>query len=270
MGVAISVVDSFTRRPFSGNPAAVCLLEDPPEEAWMQAVAAEMNLSETSFLWPEDDAWRLRWFTPVQEVDLCGHATLAAAHRLWETGLLGKSEAARFVTRSGLLTCDPGPPIRMDFPAAPAEPAPAPPGLFSALGIPGRPVQEDPGQNLLIVLDDEAQLRQVRPDFARLTGSCEGKGVIITAASGPHAYLCRYFAPTFGIDEDPATGSIQCTLGPFWAERLGTMKMHAHQLSPREGHMEVEVGDGRVAVSGDAVTVWEGKLRVDPSGHPSR
>ena len=256
-------VDAFTDRPFSGNPAAVCLLDRERDAAWMQAVAAEMNLSETAFLLEREDGFSLRWFTPATEVDLCGHATLAAAHVLWEQGLLAPGAAARFHTRSGLLRATrSGAVIELDFPAAPAEPAPAPPGLLAALGLDGGEVCRS-RFDYLVVVEDAAAVRALRPDFPAL-GRVETRGVIVSARSDDPAYdfVSRFFAPAAGIPEDPVTGSAHCTLGPWWAPRLGKPSMTAFQASRRGGVVQVSLQGDRVRLGGRAVTVLTGELHA--------
>ncbi len=255
-------VDAFTGEAFRGNPAAVCLLSGPAGPAWMQAAASEMNLSETAFLEPRPGGYGLRWFTPATEVALCGHATLASAHVLYETGLAGPDEAIAFQTASGTLTARrDGGLIALDFPARPAAPAPPPPDLLAALGGPdpvwtGRSAEDD-----LVVLADEAQVTGLRPDIARLarTGS---RGVIVTApASRPGAdFVSRFFAPAVGIDEDPVTGSAHCTLGPYWSARLGRPDLTGYQASPRGGVVRVRTAGDRVTLCGQAVTVFSGQL----------
>jgi len=254
-------VDAFTGEPFTGNPAAVCLLPAPREDAWMQAVAAEMNLSETAFLLAEGDGWRLRWFTPTTEVELCGHATLASAHVLWETGALDAAYTARFHTRSGLLTArrDNGL-IWLDFPALPQTPDAPPPGLAEALGA--APVYV--GRNrmdLVVELADEATVRGLRPDHARLR-QLPVRGVAVTARSADpaFAFVSRFFAPGSGIAEDPVTGSAHCCLGPLWGERLGLTDLTARQVSARGGTVHLRLRGDRVRLGGEAVTVLRGEL----------
>jgi predicted PhzF superfamily epimerase YddE/YHI9 len=261
MGLPLLQVDAFTDRPFAGNPAAVCLLPGPREADWMQQVAAEMNHSETAFLHREGDAFRLRWFTPAVEVDLCGHATLASAHALWEQGLLKPDEPARFQSRSGLLTAERrGEWIELDFPATPAEPAPAPPGLLAALGATARYT----GKNrfdYLVEVDTEEALRALKPDIAALT-ALPVRGVIVTArATTPgFDFVSRFFAPAAGVPEDPVTGSAHCCLAPFWRDRLGKDEMRAYQASARGGVVGVRVASARVYLRGQAVTVLRGEL----------
>lgn len=256
------VVDAFTDHAFGGNPAAVVLLDAPATEAWMQDVAAEMRHSETAFLVPGEEAWGLRWFTPTREVDLCGHATLASAHVLFATRR-AEGEVA-FDTRSGRLTCrrEGDGRIVLDLPAAPAVPAEAPPGLFAALGLPPVDVREAPNGNVLLVLADAAAVRAVTPDFRALLAVSGRHGYIVTAPDdGPHDVVCRYFVPAWGIDEDPVTGSIQGTLGPYWCHALGREEVRVHQASTRGGVLWVRPVGDRVEVAGQAVTVVEGTLQ---------
>jgi PhzF family phenazine biosynthesis protein len=261
MEIPIYQVDAFTDQPFGGNPAAVCLLPEPATPEWMQAVAAEMNLSETAFLRREGPAFQLRWFTPAVEVDLCGHATLASAHVLWEAGYLWPQEPAQFNTKSGLLTArriagD----IELDFPAVPAEAADAPDDLVGALGITPRYV----GRNKFDYIVEAAsadEVRGLRPDHARLR-KLPVRGVIVTAAGDDSKFdfISRFFAPGSGIDEDPVTGSAHCCLAPHWAAKLGKDTMAAYQASPRGGTIRVVVQGDRVLLRGQAVTVMRGVL----------
>jgi PhzF family phenazine biosynthesis protein len=267
MSTAITQVDAFTSEAFAGNPAAVCVLSAPREERWMRLVAREMNLSETAFLHPVDDGFSLRWFTPTVEVDLCGHATLASAHVLWETGRLAKDMAARFHTRSGLLTARLSDGwIELNFPATPDEKMTAPAGLADAVGAPLRYVGRS-RFDYLVELNDEGTVRRLEPDFARLRG-LPARGIIATArADSPDVdFVSRYFAPAFGIDEDPVTGSTHCCLGPYWARRLKKDSFVAHQISARGGVMKVRVDGDRVRLSGQAVTVLQGHLTDRASG----
>lgn len=263
MSVPIFCVDAFTERPFAGNPAAVCILSEERPDVWLQSVASEMNLSETAFLRREGDGWRLRWFTPAVEVDLCGHATLAAAHTLWEAGLAHAEATLVFRTKSGALSAARrGDAIELDFPAETASPAEAPPGLLEALGARARSV----GRNrldFLVELDSEDHLRDLRPDFPGLARACgPARGVIVTAPSGSPKFdfVSRYFAPSCGIDEDPVTGSAHCCLGPFWAARLGKATLIGFQASRRGGVVGVRVAGSRVFLGGRAVTVLRGEL----------
>ena len=264
MAIPIYQVDAFTEKPFAGNPAAVCLLSAARDEAWMQAVAREMNLSETAFLHPRGDDFDLRWFTPAAEVDLCGHATLATAHVLWETGRLAPEATARFHTRSGLLTATrEGGAITLDFPATPPAPAAAPPGLAEALGAPFGYVGTS-RFDLLVELAAERTVRELRPDFARVR-DLGVRGLIVTAAAETAGFdfVSRFFAPAVGIDEDPVTGSAHCCLGPYWRDRLGRDEMTAYQVSARGGVVRVRVAGERVRLGGRAVTVLRGELTAE-------
>jgi PhzF family phenazine biosynthesis protein len=256
MSIDLFQVDAFTDRAFGGNPAAVCLLREAREAAWMQSVAREMNLSETAFLVPRGGGFDLRWFTPAIEVELCGHATLASAHVLWQAGHLGPQELAHFHTLSGLLTARRRSDgwIELDFPARTAEPVEAPPGLAEALGSESR-------YDYLLELPSEAAVRALHPDFARLR-TLPVRGVIVTAraTSAPFDFVSRFFAPGAGVDEDPVTGSAHCTLGPYWAGRLGKDQLLAYQASERGGVLEVRVAGERVELAGQAVTVLQGQL----------
>jgi PhzF family phenazine biosynthesis protein len=261
VGLRITQVDAFTDTPFAGNPAAVCLLPAPRDEGWMQKVAREMNLSETAFLVPQADGYALRWFTPAVEVALCGHATLASAHVLWEDGHLPPGRQARFHTKSGLLTGDrAGEWIELDFPAKREEPAPAPAGLAEALGAAPKYI----GRNqfdYLVEVDGEATVRGLKPDQGALA-ALPVRGVIVTARADSPGYdfVSRFFAPGSGVAEDPVTGSAHCALGPFWQSRLGKRELVAYQASPRGGVVRVRVAGERVMLGGKAVTVLRGEL----------
>ena len=261
MGLAIFQVDAFTDKPFAGNPAAVCILPESRDAAWMQSVAAEMNLSETAFLRKESDGFNLRWFTPTVEVDLCGHATLASAHVLWEAGYLAPDRQARFSTRSGLLTARrEGQWIEMDFPAEPETPTPAPPELARALGAPLGYVGKN-RLDYLVEMDTEEAVRRLKPDFG-LLGRISTRGVIVTSrASSPgYDFVSRFFAPAAGINEDPVTGSAHCCLGPFWGARLHRDQLLAYQASARGGVVRVRMSGARVHLGGQAITVLRGEL----------
>jgi PhzF family phenazine biosynthesis protein len=276
--LTIFQIDAFTAKPFAGNPAAVCLLPEARDEAWMQDVAREMNLSETAFLvrrggpstglsprrvalGDRTNEFDLRWFTPAVEVDLCGHATLASAHILWETGSLDAGEQARFHTRSGLLTAErQGEWTELDFPATPAAPAEAPAALLRAIGLP--PLFVGRSQfDYLIELESETSIRALKPDFA-LLATVAARGVMVTSvASSPgFDFVSRFFAPAAGINEDPVTGSAHCCLGPFWSDRLGRKDLMAYQASARGGVVRVRTGAERVFLGGQAVTVLKAEL----------
>jgi PhzF family phenazine biosynthesis protein len=261
--IRIFQVDAFAERPFTGNPAAVCLLDNEKDANWMQAVAAEMNLSETAFVRPSDAGFELRWFTPKVEVDLCGHATLAAAHVLWSEEVVATDAVIQFQTRCGALTCTRNEGrIELDFPATPAEAAAPPIGLVEALGIEPKFVGKT-RFDYIVLLDSEQSLRSVAPDFQRL-GAVKTRGVIVTAAASDARdrvdFVSRFFAPAVGIDEDPVCGSAHCCLGPFWAQRLGKNELSGYQASARGGHVRVRVAGDRVILGGQAVTVLRGEL----------
>jgi PhzF family phenazine biosynthesis protein len=259
--VKITQVDAFTDRPFAGNPAAVCVLSEPRDEQWMAAVAREMNLSETAFLVRRPDGFSLRWFTPAIEVALCGHATLASAHVLWEEKHLRPGEQARFHTKSGLLTADRrGEWIELDFPATPEQPTEAPPGLEEALGA--RPVYVGKNKfDYFLELPSEGVVRSLQPDFAALR-RLPVRGIVVTARADGNGYdfVSRFFAPGSGIDEDPVTGSAHCSLAPFWGRRLGKKEMVGYQASARGGVVRTRLAGERVILGGQAVTVLRGEL----------
>src|SRR5882672_4568673 len=257
-------IDAFADAPFTGNPAAVCLLADSSvDERWMQNVAAEMNLSETAFVRRQGSDWSLRWFTPAVEVDLCGHATLATAHALLEEGLLAAGGTATFHTLSGVLSAkQDGELIELDFPVKIAEPAAPPEGLIEALGT--QPVRVSLNQfDYLVEMANEDDVRTLMPDFALLR-RIPVRGVIVTSrASTPgFDFVSRFFAPGSGIDEDPVTGSAHCALAPYWAPRLGKTVFQAYQASPRGGVLRVTLAGDRVRMAGRAVTILRGELRV--------
>jgi len=261
MGLPLFLVDAFTDRPFAGNPAAVCLLERWPDAAWLQNVAAEMNQSETAFLVKEERQFALRWFTPKVEVDLCGHATLASAHVLWQQGLAKPDDGIAFSTRSGLLKAARNrDEIELDFPLKAQQPADAPADLLPALGVTAKYV----GRNqfdYLIEVESETVLRQMRPDFKRLA-TVPVRGTIVTSppSDAKFDFVSRFFAPAAGIDEDPVTGSAHCCLGDYWQKRLGKSDFVAYQASPRGGTVRVRVAGKRVFLGGTAVTVAKGEL----------
>jgi PhzF family phenazine biosynthesis protein len=263
MATRIVQVDAFTNKPFSGNPAAVCVLAQPAPEQWMRNVAREMNLAETAFLMPHDEGeFRLRWFTPTVEVDLCGHATVASAHVLWQDGHLPAGQQARFHTRSGLLLADQrGEWIELDFPAKVAVAAEAPAELLPALGVAQAAFVGKNAFDYLVEVDSEETLRALAPDHIRLR-KLPVRGVIVTARSegGEFDFVSRFFAPGSGIDEDPVTGSAHCALGPYWGERLGKREFTAFQASPRGGVIRVRLEGDRVILGGQAVTVLTGEL----------
>ena len=278
MEIPIYTIDAFSTEPFKGNPAAVCLLDRSHPSQWMQRVASEMNLSETAFIIPRASetstgeggpllGFDLRWFTPTVEVPLCGHATLASAHALWETGKLAAGEEARFHTLSGWLTARrAGEWIEMDFPSIPVIEAALPAELQRALGVHPKWVglgtdQAGNDKNFLVELENEETVRRLQPDLTRLREHAR-TGIIVTAraATANLDFVSRYFASFAGIDEDPVTGSAHCSLAPYWAGRLGKTEMTGYQVSARGGEVRVRIGDGRVFIAGRAVTVLRGSL----------
>jgi PhzF family phenazine biosynthesis protein len=278
MTVPIHVVDAFTDRPFAGNPAAICLLDLPADAAWMQAVAAEMNLSETAFLVPGDDAapvgprtFGLRWFTPTVEVDLCGHATLASAHVVFTAGMAPLDAPVHFDTRSGRLVCRRvGEQIEMDFPAVPLTPVEPPPDLLPALGLDHAVTVAEAGHWYFVEVESAAQVRAAAPDLRALATIGGGGATLTAAADTPEAdFVSRVFGPGVGIDEDPVTGSAHCGLAPFWADRVGRNELVGHQVSARGGIVRCRVEGDRVFLRGDAVTVLSGELHADPVGRPA-
>jgi len=261
MSQTVIQVDSFTNRPFAGNPAAVCVMSGPADEGWMRNIAQEMNLSETAFLYPEAERYNLRWFTPVVEVELCGHATLASAHVLWEEGHLHPKETARFMTRSGELTATRDDEwIELNFPATPAAGIVPPESLTEALGAP--PVFVGKNEyDYLIELDSDQAVRALKPDFGKIQ-SLPVRAVMVTAESSDNRFdfISRFFAPAAGIDEDPVTGSAHCALGPYWQTRLGKNKFLAYQASSRGDVVRVTVDNDRIRLGGLAVTVMRGQF----------
>jgi len=265
--VPILHIDAFTSEPFKGNPAAVCLLDEPRPTEWMQDVAAEMNLSETAFVVPrQDGGFDLRWFTPKIEVPLCGHATLASAHALWETGRLAQDKEARFHTLSGwLIARRDGDRIEMDFPALLVNRAELPKAVEEALDIMPLAVlanrrKDGSDGNFLVELESESTVRDVKPDFEKLRRAVN-VGVIITArGDSKYDFVSRYFACYAGIDEDPVTGAAHCMLAPYWSAKLGKDALSAYQASARGGEVGVKFNGDRVVLGGDAVTVLRGSL----------
>lgn len=253
-------VDAFAEAPFRGNPAGVCFLMGHKDAAWMQAIAREMNLSETAFFMKKGDHYHLRWFTPTTEVDLCGHATLATAHIIWETEMVGQEEPLRFETRSGILTArQENGWIVLDFPAQPPQPIEKPLSLLSTLGLTDCVYAGWNGSDCLIQLENARQVQGLKPDFHSLR-KLPYRGVIVTADSPKSGtdFISRFFAPAVGVDEDPATGSAHCCLGPFWAKQKGKASLTGYQASKRGGIVKVEMVEERVLLKGKAVTVFQG------------
>ena len=263
MKVPFYQVDAFADALFSGNPAAVCLLEAWPGTNRLQRIATENNLSETAFVMPgKRGKWAIRWFTPRMEVDLCGHATLAAAHVLYEER--GEhTEELIFTSRSGELKVSPleGGVLGMDFPSVSTSNAAVSPLLLEGLG--GYPSEVRAGVDCLCIFDTEEIVRELQPDF-RLLGRLPFRGIIATAPADSRKvdFVSRFFAPSAGIDEDPVTGSSHCILAPFWAERLGKNRMEARQISARGGKIVCEIRGDRVWLEGAAVTYLRGEAEI--------
>jgi len=265
MSIPIYQVDAFSERPFAGNPAGVCLLEKPADEAWMQSVAMEMNLSETAFVVRREDGdFDLRWFTPAVEVALCGHATLATSHVLWETGSLSPEETALYHTQSGLLQArQVDGLIELDFPATPPEDCKTPDGLLEALGLESSIYVGRSRFDYLVEVESEDIVKSLAPDFAKLR-SLGVRGVMVTARSDDSQFdfVSRFFAPGAGVDEDPVTGSAHCALAPYWAAKLGKITLSAYQASSRGGNIKCTLAGERVKLAGRAITVLSGELTI--------
>jgi len=262
MNIPIYQVDAFTIKPFTGNPAAVCLLEQAKDDAWMQAVAAEMALSETAFLVPKSNRYHLRWFTPTTEVKLCGHATLASAHILFENGFYEEDELIEFYTLSGTLKASNIDGfVELDLPRFNAKLIDPPQELSEALGI--KPIRAASYENEMILaeFDGEDSIRGLAPNF-ELLKALSFHDVIVTAKAekGKYDFISRFFAPKVGINEDPVTGSAHCLLGPYWAPKLDKQEFLAFQASARSGEVRVRLQGERVFVGGKAITVLQGKL----------
>jgi len=263
MGLPIFQVNAFTDKLFSGNPAGVCILSEPKSAKWLQSVARELNLAETAFVLKEGEGFRLRWFSPVVEVDLCGHATLASAHILWDRNYLKPNRPARFFTNAGLLTAKrKNDWIELDFPSEPAKKVITPNFIAKALGV----IPSYVGKNrfdYLVEVKSEKTLRELRPDLS-LIKKMPVRGLIVTSAarSGNYDFVSRFFAPAAGIDEDHVTGSAHCCLAPFWKERLNKNEFFAYQASPRGGFMRVSISGERVLLLGKAVTFFSGEMAL--------
>lgn len=255
------LVDAFTPKPFAGNPAGVCPLDSPADVAWMQGLAAEVNASETAFFYPTGDSYHLRWFTPTQEAPICGHATLASAHVMWEAGLLPASDTTRFDTLSGRLTvAREGDWLTMDFPANPPATIDAPEALARAVGRPIVAVAEN-DLDYYVELKSEEAVASFVPDLAAIAAFPKRAVVITARASRPGVdFVSRVFGPAHGIPEDPVTGSTHCALTPYWAAKLGKTALTAYQASRRGGMLRVALSADRVLISGQAVTVFSGEV----------
>jgi PhzF family phenazine biosynthesis protein len=258
-------VDSFTDRPFAGNPAVVCLLKRDLNDEWMQNVAVEMNVSDTGFVHLHEkghDGYKLRWFTPTAEVPLCGHATLASAHLLWEEGLASNGDEISFSTLSGKLVArKKGQDIELDFPVSPVRAETAPENLAGMLGTDQWRFVGRCLLGYIVELESEEDVRRLTPDQS-LLAALPGKAVIVTSRSSlaEYDFVSRVFAPSVGIPEDPVTGSSHCSLAPYWGERLGKSEMVGFQASERSGSVRVTVAGDRVLIAGAAVTVMRGEL----------
>lgn len=263
MKQSVIQVDAFTHKPFAGNPAAVCVSQTPLDETLMQQIATEMNLSETAFLYPLNEAgnYNLRWFTPAAEIDLCGHATLASAHVLWTEGHLAAGITARFQTKSGeLLVAQQGDLLRMDFPAKPVHDAPISAAMVAAMDHADIVHGSRNDTNYLVELRSHQAVANFTPDLAKIA-KLPYQGVIVTSVGdAPYDFVSRYFVPAMGIPEDPVTGSSHCSLAPYWQAKLGKDKMVAYQASGRGGELHVECTPERIYISGQAVTVMRGEL----------
>lgn len=262
MSLPLFHVDAFTRTAYAGNAAAVCMLDGPREDAWLQCVASEMNLAATAFLLPEADGYQLRWFSAQVELELCGHGTLASAHTLWEQGYLPREAQIQFFTRGGLLTARwDGAWIELDFPAKPEEAVEVPPVLVESLGVMPRYVGKSQ-LDYLVEVESEDVVRSIQPHFAQLA-TLPARGVIVTAAASPasaYDFVSRFFCPSVGIPEDPVTGSAHCVLSPFWSKRLGREQLTGYQASTRGGIVRVRLDGDRVRLGGQAVTILRGEL----------
>lgn len=266
MPIQLFHVDAFAAAPFSGNPAAICLLGEEPRSAeWMQVVAREMSLSETAFVERLGDEWTIRWFTPTAEVELCGHATLASAHALWEAGLVAQEQSIRFTSASGLLLArrvDGW--IELDFPSRPPEAEVPPDDLLRLLGVEEAEFFGRSADDYLVVVPHESIVRGLRPDLLRLS-KLGARGVIVSAKARTTEradFVSRFFAPGVGISEDPVTGSAHCCLGPYWAHRLDRPVLTGYQASERGGWVRVRISGDRVLLGGQAVTISRGELLV--------
>ena len=262
MKQTIIQVDAFTNKPFTGNPAAVCVLPSPKDDEWMQNVAQEMNLSETAFLVKQQDGYSLRWFTPTIEVPLCGHATLASSHVLWSENHLSANESARFHTKSGLLIAKKQEDwIELDFPANLSETTSTTAELSQALGVPIKTVMKN-SLGYLVEVESEELVRKIEPNFTLLAK--QFPQVIVTSISdnsSEYDFVSRFFCPGLGINEDPVTGAAHCSLAPYWRNKLNKDEFLAYQASSRGGVVKVKYpGFDRVFLSGQAVTVLRGEI----------
>jgi PhzF family phenazine biosynthesis protein len=255
-------VDTFTDRPFAGNPAAVCILESAEEREWLQAIATELRMPATAFVLPAEGEWGLRWFAVETELELCGHGTLAAAHVLWETGMGTPGMRVTFQTPAGEIGAarEDGS-IFVALGAGRAVETPPPPRLVEAIGVPVESVWRTP-LDYLVVLESPSAVVEAAPAIDAIA-AVDARGVIVTAAGGEGVdFTSRFFAPGVGLPEDSVTGSAHASLGPFWATRLRTTSLRARQASARGGYVDLRVEDDTVHVGGPAVTVSRGLLVV--------
>ncbi len=262
MKLTLYQIDAFTDKVFSGNPAAVCPLNEWLPDSTLQAIAQENNLSETAFYVPAENGFHIRWFTPVAEVDLCGHATLATAFVIHN--IIGyKNDIVRFNSGSGdLFVKKTGDSLSMDFPSQPGSSCPIPPALVE--GLVKTPSEVLASEDFLVVFENEEDILSMQPDFITLS-KLELRGVIITAPGKDADFVSRFFCPKLGVDEDPVTGSAHCALTPYWAEKLGKTKLSARQLSKRTGTLECELRGNRVIITGKAVKYMEAKIDINVS-----
>ena len=260
MRLPIYQLDAFTSRLFGGNPAAVVPMEEWPPDATLQAIAAENNLSETAYFVRRGDEWELRWFTPTVEMDLCGHATLASAHVVFQK-LDPAAPSVTFASKSGpLVVTREGERLCLEFPSRPARPCEPPALMIEGLGI--RPRETHIASDLLAVFDSEDQVRAIIPKLDRLAAIEEARGVIVTAPGTDVDFVSRFFAPKVGVDEDPVTGSAHCTLIPYWAARLGRTTLRARQISSRGGELWCELRGDRVRMAGEVAPYLEGTITI--------
>jgi len=259
MKINLYQIDAFTSEVFTGNPAAVCPLESWPDDHIMQSIAYENNLSETAFFVPVKDGFQLRWFTPKTEVELCGHATLATAYVLFNLrGYPG--DCIKFETLSGeLFVLRSGNKLELDFPSKPPVKCDLPALLVEALGV--EPLELYTNEDYVVLLSSEQKVKSIAPDFKTMC-NIDTRGIIVTAPGDSVDFVSRFFAPKYGIDEDPVTGSAHCVLAPFWAERLGKNKMTARQVSARGGELLCELAGSRVKITGSAVKYMQGEIEV--------
>lgn len=257
MKLPIYQVDAFSQKPFGGNPAAVCPLNSWLPDEIMQAMATENNLSETAFFVKEDEGFHLRWFTPVFEIDLCGHATLASAHVLYQH--LGYEGSIDFRTRSGELHVERREDkYFMQLPSRPPEKVAGPSNILEAMGT--KPIEVYKSRDYMLVYENEAQIREMQPKFDLINQWEEVVGVTVTAPGEKADFVSRFFAPRANINEDPVTGSAHCNLVPFWAEKIGKKKLYAEQISARHGELFCEYLGDRISLGGNAVTFFEGEV----------